>query len=105
MCAAKKIQGMNEWLDPNNQKEKLKTWKALVVWSDDNTRLSDISRYFNMGNTTRAYQAPWARSIMTSRNVWEFYERPKRERENAKDKNPNWEVSTCFIFFSFSLLY
>ena len=48
---------MTEWDDPNHQKEKLKVWKALVVWSDDETRLSDISRYFHMGNKKRAYQA------------------------------------------------
>ena len=63
VCAAKKIQGMVEWDDPNNQKEKLKTWKALVVWSEDDTKLVDISRFFNMGNKTKAYQASWARNI------------------------------------------
>lgn len=105
VCAAKKIQGMVEWDDPNNQKEKLKTWKALVVWSEDDTKLVDISRFFNMGNKTKAYQASWARNIMASRVIWNFYERPERERENAKDKNPNWEVSITFIFESFSLLY
>ena len=91
--AAKKIQLMENWDDPYGQKEKLKVWKALVVWSDNMTRLSDISRYFNMGNKKRAYQASWIRNIMASREVWEFYERPPKERENAKDKNPKWEVS------------
>ena len=91
--ASKKIQRMTDWEDPNGQREKLKVWKALVVWSDNETRLSDISRYFNMGNKKRAYQASWIRNIMASREVWEFYGRPPRERENAKDKNPKWEVS------------
>lgn len=95
--ASKKIQLMDEWADPNNQKEKLKFWKALVVWSDDDTKLSDISRYFNMGNKKRAYQASWIRNIMASREVWEFYGRPPRERENAKDKNPKWEVSMVWV--------
>ena len=90
--AAKKIQLMHNWNDPYGQKEKLKVWKALVVWSDNMTRLSDISRYFNMGNKKRAYQASWIRNIMASREVWEFYGRPPKERENAKDKNPKWEV-------------
>ena len=90
--AAKKIQRMDNWADPYGQKEKLKVWKALVVWSDNMTRLSDISRYFNMGNKKRAYQASWIRNIMASREVWEFYGRPPKERENAKDKNPKWEV-------------
>ena len=40
--ASKKIQLMTEWDDPNHQKKKLKVWKALVVWSDDETKLSDI---------------------------------------------------------------
>lgn len=92
VMAAKKIQLMADWEDPNGQKEKLKVWKALVVWSDNETRLSDISRYFNMGNKKRAYQASWIRNIMASREVWEFYGRPPKERENAKDKNPKWEV-------------
>jgi len=90
--AAKKIQDMDNWDDPYGQKEKLKVWKALVVWSDNMTRLSDISRYFNMGNKKRAYQASWIRNIMASRDVWEFYGMPPKERENAKDKNPKWEV-------------
>ena len=112
--ASKKIQLMTEWDDPHNQKEKLKVWKALVVWSDNETVLTDISRFFNMGNKKRAYQAYWIRNIMASREVWEFYGRPPRERENAKDKNPKWEVSmfgsidpnscipsllTCVVFF------
>src|ERR1700738_293775 len=91
---------MTEWDDPNHQKEKLKVWKALVVWSDDETRLSDISRYFNMGNKKKAYQASRIRNIMASRDVWEFYGRPPKERENARDKNPKWEVS---IVSSYSL--
>ncbi len=91
--AAKKIQTLPNWTDPNNQKEKLKTWKALVVWSDEPMRLSDISRFFNMGNKKKAYQASWIRNIMASRKVWEFYGKPPKERENAKEKNPKWEVS------------
>lgn len=50
MEAAKKIQLKTNWADPNNQKEKLKWWKALVVWYDNETILSDVSRFFNMGN-------------------------------------------------------
>jgi hypothetical protein len=95
--ASKKIQLMTEWDDPNKQKEKLKVWKALVVWSDNETILSDISRFFNMGNKKRAYQASWIRNIMASREVWEFYGRPPKERENAKDKNPKWEVSMVWV--------
>ena len=99
--AAKKIQLRTDWADPNNLKEKLKCWKALVVWSDNETILSDISRFFNMGNKRRTYQASWIRNIMASRSVWEFYGRPPKERENAKDKNPKWEVSTILIFYYF----
>jgi hypothetical protein len=33
--ASKKIQLMTEWNNSNYQKEKLKVWKALVVWSDN----------------------------------------------------------------------
>ena len=95
--ASKKIQTRTDWADPNNQKEKLKVWKAMVVWSDDDTKLSDISRYFNMGNKKKAYQCSWIRNIMASRAVWEFYGRPPRERDNAKDKNPKWEVSMVWV--------
>ena len=117
--AAKKIQNMTNWQDPNNQKEKLKWWKALVVWSDEPMRLNDISRFFNMGNKKKAYQAFWIRNIMASINVWEFYGMPPRERENAKEKNSNWEVSMvsadrpkllpcciyCYIVWYFDCLY
>ena len=95
--ASKKIQNMNDWTDPNNQKYKLQWWKGLVVWSDDETKLSDISRYFNMKNKKRANQTSRTRNIMASRAVWEFYGRPPKERENAKDKNPKWEVSTVWV--------
>jgi hypothetical protein len=90
--AAKKLQTKTNWNDPNRLKEKVKVWDALVVWSDDETRLSDISRYFNKTNKLRPYRTSWIRNIMASREVWEFYERPKKERENAKAKNPKWEV-------------
>ena len=90
--AAKKLQTKTDWSDPNKLKEKVKVWDALVVWSDDETRLSDISRYFNKTNKLRPYQASWIRNIIASREVWDFYARPERERENAKTKNPKWEV-------------
>ena len=56
MEASKKIQLIIGWDDLKHQKEKLKLWKALVVWSHDETKLNDISRYFNMGIKKRAYQ-------------------------------------------------
>ena len=92
---------------PQQTEGELKVWKALVVWSDNETILTDISRFFNMGNKKRAYQASWIRNIMASREVWEFYGRPPKERENAKDKNPKWEVrmfgsidpNYCMLFF------
>ena len=90
--AAKKLQTKTDWSDPNKLKEKVKVWDALVIWSDDETRLSDISRYFNKTNKLRPYQASWIRNIIASREVWDFYARPERERENAKTKNPKWEV-------------
>lgn len=95
MCRPlKKIELMDNWNDPNNQKEKLKVCKALV-WSDKDTTLSDISRYFNMGNKKKTYQASWIWNIMASRAVWEFYGRPPKQRENTTDINP-WEVSIFF---------
>ena len=67
----------------------MKVWKALVVWSSDKTRLSDISRYFNMGTKKRAYQTFWIKNIMVCREVWEFYGMPLKEQENAKTKIPS----------------
>lgn len=37
---------MTKWEDPNGQNEKLKVCKALIVWSDNKTKLSDIYRFF-----------------------------------------------------------
>ena len=91
--ASKKLQLMAEWDDPNRLKEKLQVWKALVVWLDDKTRLSDISCYFNMNNKKQVYQASWISNIMASQEVWDFYGRPPKETENVIDKNPKWEVS------------
>ena len=92
----------------------MKVWNAIVVWSDIQTVLTDISRFFNMGNKKRAYQTSWIGNIMASREVWEFYGKPPKERENAKDKNPKWEVSifgsidpnsciTCCLHMNYSL--
>ena len=89
--AAKRFQ-LRSFVDPHNLKEKLKVWNVIVVWSDIEIVLTDISRFFNMRNKKRTYQASWIRNIMASREVWEFYGRPPKERENAKDKNPKWEV-------------
>jgi hypothetical protein len=74
-------------------KEKVKIWNALIVWSDNETMLSDISRFFNSLNKITVYQASWIRNIIASKDVWEFYVRPPKEKDNAKDKNPRWEVS------------
>jgi hypothetical protein len=79
------------------KKERVKVWSALVVWFDNDTLLSDISRYFNSINKIKTYQASLIRNIMASREVWEFYGRPPKERENAKDKNPKWEVSIVWV--------
>ena len=84
-----KLSGMIPTTRKRNSKKK---WKALVVWDSDDTRLSDISRYFNRGNKTKAYQASWVRNCMTSRAVWEHYGKPARERENAKDKTPSGQA-------------
>jgi hypothetical protein len=89
--AAKRIQ-LRTFIDPHNLKERLKVWNAIVVWSDSEIVLTDISRFFNMENKKRTYQASWIRNIIASREIWEFYGKPPKERENAKDKNPKWEV-------------
>jgi hypothetical protein len=34
---------------------------------------------------------------MALREVWKFYGRPPKERDNAKDKNPEWEVSLVWV--------
>ena len=47
-----------------------------MVGTDGKTTVNDISRYFNMENKKRAYQASWIRNIMASRGVWEVYGRP-----------------------------
>lgn len=91
--ASKKIQLITERDNPNNRKEKLKVWKTLVVRSDNETIFSDISHNFNIGNNKMAYHALWKINIMALWVVWEFYDRPPKEMENAKDKNPKWEIS------------
>ena len=64
----------------------MKVRKALVVWFDDKTKLSDISQYFKMENNKRAYQTFWIRNIMASREVWEFYGRLSTERRMRKTR-------------------
>lgn len=39
------------------QKEKVKVWNTLVVWSNNETMLSDNSRFFNFQNKIKVYQA------------------------------------------------
>lgn len=53
------------------------------------TKLNDLLRYFNMRNKMRAHHAFWNINIMASQEVWEFYGKPPKKRENAKDKNPS----------------
>ena len=97
METSKEIQLIIEWDDTNHQINQLKVSKALVVWSDDKIRVSDISRYFNMGNKKQTYQASWIRNIMASQEVWKFYGMPPKDRENGKDKNPKWEVNMVWV--------
>lgn len=80
---------MTGWADPNNHEEKLKIKKTLVVWSKDETRLSDISWYFNMGNKKMMYQTSLIRNIKTSREVWEFYGRPPKKGIMPKTTIPS----------------
>lgn len=56
-----------------------------------------ISKYFDMYNKKKAYQTSWIWNIMALREVWAFYGRPPNERENAKDKNPKWEVTMALV--------
>jgi hypothetical protein len=70
------------------KKERLKVWKAYVVWLDNDITLGDISKYLNLGNKKRAYQTSWIRNIMAYQKVWEVYVKPTWEREDAKYKNP-----------------
>lgn len=41
---SEKIHVIKDWEDPKHQKEKLKVWKALVVWSDNKTKFSNNSQ-------------------------------------------------------------
>ena len=63
----------------------------------DDTRLSDISRYFKRENKTKAYQASWVRNCMVSRTVWEHFGKPAMEHENTKNKNLKWEVNMVWV--------
>lgn len=95
--ASKKIQLMTEWDNPNHQKKKLNVWKALVIRFDDESKLSDISRYFNTWNKKKAYRASQMRKIMASREVQEFYGGPPKKGDNTKDKNSKWEMSMVWV--------
>lgn len=55
---------MDSWVDSYGQKANLRVWKALVVWSDNMKRLSDISRYSKIGNKMQAYHTSWICNIM-----------------------------------------
>lgn len=53
--AAKKIQRIINWEDPNRQNDKLKIWKALTMRSNNETKMNDVFMYFNLGSKKRAY--------------------------------------------------
>lgn len=53
--AAKKIQRIINWEDPNGQNDKLKIWKALTMRSNNETKMNDVFMYFNLGSKKRAY--------------------------------------------------
>ena len=76
-----------------------------MVWSDDETRLNDIFAYFNIRNKKWAYLTSWIRNIMAFWEAWEFYRRPPKEKEYAKEKNPKWEVNMVWVDWPKILLF
>ena len=52
-----------------------------------------MSTFFNSGNKIKAFKASWATNIVAARDVWVAHRCPPKERENAKNKSPQWKVS------------
>lgn len=71
--------------------------KNKLIWSNNMMRLNDISRYFNMGNKKQTYQASWICNIMAFWEVLELLNKPTKEKENDKEKNPKWKVSAVLV--------
>lgn len=59
--------------DPNYMhelKEDLQYYKAFVVWLEDWNGLRMISKFLNLGNKIKAFEASWATNIVEARDVW-----------------------------------
>lgn len=90
IAAARALLENDEWKSPI--KDTIRFWKAFVVYSTDSNQLIAISAFLNQGNKVRQFEASWAANIVAGRTLWEEHDCPPKERENAVNKNPKWQV-------------
>ena len=83
VLAAKSLLENDEWKSP--LKEKIRFWKAFVVYSADSNQLIAISAFMNHGNKVRQFEASWATNIVAGRTLWvEHGCPPEGERERSR---------------------
>jgi len=57
------------------QKE-LQTWDAFIVWTLDQNKLRNISKFYNYTNHLDHAQPTWGNQIISCRNIWISCKRP-----------------------------
>ena len=58
------------------QKNDLKTWEAVIVWTLDPAQFTEISKFYNSANHLTHSQPTWGNQIVSCRNIWLSYKLP-----------------------------
>ena len=68
MSRQRKLLENDKWKNP--LKEKIRFWKAFVIYLTDSNQLIVISAFMNQGNKVRQFEASCVANIVAGRTLW-----------------------------------
>lgn len=86
------------------RREELQHWDAYIVWTLDEIKLHNISKFYNSVNHIVYEQPTWGNQIVSCRNIWLAHSRPttvateSRVRGNQATYNPVLYKVTFLLF-------
>ncbi|HYP43518.1 MAG TPA: hypothetical protein VEQ18_05800 [Candidatus Nitrosocosmicus sp.] len=87
------------------RREELQNWEAYIVWTLDEIKLHNISKFYNSTNHIVFEQPTWRNQIVSCRNIWLAHSRPTsvatatRVRGNQANYNPTVFKVVFLVFF------
>ena len=59
-----------------DRKAELRSWDALIVWTEDPNKLRNISKFYNLINHLHHAQPTWGNQLIACRNIWNILKCP-----------------------------